>query len=65
MEIKMNCENNFCVYWEDENCILDNVSLDVLGCCKACILVEISDQDLKQARNRFRSLVEAKTFDKV
>lgn len=59
----MNCENSFCVYWENRNCVLDSVSLDVLGCCQACILVEISDQELKRARNRFRSVTEAETAE--
>ncbi len=46
----MQCENIFCIYWEEERCILDEVSLDVMGCCQSCIYIDIDAKDLQAAR---------------
>ncbi len=37
----MNCENYFCIYWSEDNCLLDEISLDVMGICKSCIYLNI------------------------
>ena len=46
----MICENNFCIYWEDDNCILDEISLNTFGCCEECICVNIEEEYLKIKR---------------
>ena len=27
------CENNFCLYWQDDTCLLENISLSLQGVC--------------------------------
>ena len=46
----MRCENLFCIYWKDSNCILDEISLDIMGCCCSCIYVDIDEEMLRQKR---------------
>lgn len=48
----MNCENIFCIYWENEKCILDETSLDILGNCKNCIYVDFEDELLDLYRKK-------------
>lgn len=51
----MQCENHFCIYWDNNLCILDKISLDVLGCCQNCIYVDIDDNILQTARKKLLS----------
>jgi len=46
----MHCGNNFCVYWDNKKCILNEVSLDISGQCEDCILIDIEEDLLKQKR---------------
>ena len=48
----MNCENKFCIYWDDDCCALNEVSLDILGTCTSCIYVDIDDKTLKEEREK-------------
>ena len=48
----MNCENKFCIYWEDDYCTLNEISLDILGTCTSCIYVDIDDKTLKEEREK-------------
>ncbi len=48
----MNCENNLCIYQENDFCILDKVELDFQGQCKACIRIDIEDSDLKKLKRK-------------
>ncbi len=44
------CENIFCIYWEDNTCILDSISLDIQGTCRDCIYIELEESILSKAR---------------
>lgn len=46
----MRCENYFCIYWSEDICCLDSISLDILGNCQDCIYVTINEEILQQAR---------------
>ena len=46
----MNCKNNFCIYWKDDQCILAENSLDGQGCCEDLIYVNIDEKILKPKR---------------
>ena len=35
------CENNFCLYWQDDTCLLENISLSLQGVCQSCVCVDI------------------------
>lgn len=49
----MCCENEFCVYYRENTCILDEISVDVSGLCRECILVNIDEGILKEQRQKF------------
>lgn len=46
----MLCENLFCIYWSNDECVLDNISLDIQGSCTSCIYVNIDESILKSQR---------------
>lgn len=48
----MRCENEFCIYWKEEQCCLNEISLDIMGCCQECIYVEIEEQVLQRVREK-------------
>ncbi len=54
--MEMMCENIFCIYWNDNNCILENISLDIQGKCNECIYVNISDDKLLKYRYKYNFL---------
>ena len=46
----MICENIFCVYNKEENCVLGDVELDIQGKCTSCEYVDIDDEYLKRKK---------------
>ena len=46
----MRCENHFCIYYEDDACLLDDIALDVLGNCESCIYVTLPESLLRRVR---------------
>ena len=50
----MCCENRFCIYWEEHKCLLGEVTLDLQGCCRECVYVDISLDALAEERARAR-----------
>lgn len=50
--IKMQCENIFCIYSKNGNCILNINNLDLQGCCKDCIYVNISEDLLSEEKSK-------------
>ena len=48
----MLCENIFCIYYEDEECVLGETELDMTGSCKNCIYVSIPEKELKEKREK-------------
>ena len=44
------CENEYCIYWSENRCLLDNVSVDGRGLCQSCVLVSLSEWSLGQLR---------------
>lgn len=49
----MNCENNMCVYWNENKCMLEEISIDISGSCQDCIYVDIDEKILKAERKKF------------
>lgn len=49
---EINCGNYYCMYWENDTCLLDGLDLDIQGNCMNCILIELSDEVLEQERKR-------------
>lgn len=48
----MYCDNCFCVYWLNNCCFFDEISLDALGRCQDCICVNISEEVLQKERKK-------------
>lgn len=48
----MRCENEFCIYQTDNNCILNNIELDINGTCLSCILIQIPNETLNEFKNK-------------
>lgn len=48
----MKCNNYFCIYWSNNRCILDKVSLDIMGICEECTYVNIDESILKNQREK-------------
>lgn len=48
----MKCENLFCVYYENYACLLQEIELDIMGCCKSCIYVNIPENELEKLRKK-------------
>lgn len=59
----MNCENIFCIYWKDNNCILNEISLDIIGNCQSCIYVDLSNDLLAKYRNKGLQKIESRYND--
>ncbi len=43
---RLSCENEFCIYQKQGNCILESVQLDIRGNCIDCIYVNIDENTL-------------------
>lgn len=41
----MECENKACIYWNDRQCSLEEVSIDYRGRCSECVILE--EEDIK------------------
>ena len=48
----MLCENVFCIYWNDKNCSLSEISLDIQGNCEKCIYIDIEETVLENQRRK-------------
>ena len=64
MSIK-SCENLFCIYWEENQCILNNISLDVQGNCQDGIYVDLKKITLTEARKQMRQKLESSYRDSI
>ncbi len=48
----MECYNDLCVYWKDDICILDRISINEIGMCNEYISVTIPDGELEEYREK-------------
>ena len=48
----MKCENALCIYESNGECVLEEISLDYMGCCSECIYPEIDPKYLKLLKKR-------------
>lgn len=53
----MKCENCFCIYEDNGECILKNIELDILGQCKECIYVRLEKKQLLELKTTQRNLI--------
>ena len=50
--MKIYCENQFCIYYENGMCALDYVSLDDSGICEQVLSVDIEEEVLYSQRKK-------------
>lgn len=50
MFCKLVCENSLCIYQKTGWCSLDTITLDDVGLCKECIIVDLNDKELDQRK---------------
>ena len=55
----MICENDYCIYWEDNRCILDEIYVNKIGLCESCIYVSIPGEKFKKMREEQLARMEA------
>ena len=48
----MNCENEYCIYNKDFECILSKIEVNGFGACDSCILVTLDAYFLKIEKER-------------
>ena len=54
----MNCENKFCIYYENHVCTLETIDINTFGCCDSCIYIDLDESVLKDARRKIREKYE-------
>ncbi len=53
----MTCENIFCIYQRNNECVLEEINLDITGTCVDCIYVDIGQKKLKKIKdNQLRNI---------
>ena len=48
----MECENSLCIYESDRKCILEKISVNMLGICDDCIYPSIDDEVLNSLKEK-------------
>lgn len=48
--MNMQCENVLCIYCREDECILNHVSINMLGMCADCTQVTIEAEQLERAK---------------
>ncbi len=46
----MKCEFNYCIYYSDGICTLEEIQINSLGICDECIIVSVGKDYLEKAR---------------
>ncbi|MBE6749522.1 MAG: hypothetical protein E7557_09905 [Ruminococcaceae bacterium] len=62
----MRCENKFCFYQSQNECIYNDVELDCNGTYKRCIKIKLNDEELKNLKEDSKNdlIYLAKEFSK-
>ncbi len=55
----MICENDYCIYWDKNECILNEIHLNNMGVCESCISITIPEKELKRLRKEQLEQIEA------
>ena len=46
------CENEFCIYQRQGNCMLESVQLDIQGNCVDCIYINVEEDTLNNLKEK-------------
>ena len=56
--LKLKCSHDLCIYWEENHCILDFISIRSIGMCEECINISFEEEDLNRRREELRKMFE-------
>lgn len=56
----MTCENVFCIYQRDTECILEEINLDITGTCTDCIYVDIDEKELQKLKENLLGNIDSR-----
>ena len=42
----MQCENDFCIYNETNECLLEKIEVDNIGMCESCIKISLEKESI-------------------
>jgi len=48
----MKCAFDYCIYNKDFFCILDEIEINSIGMCEACIVVSIPEKELQSFKEK-------------
>ncbi len=48
----MKCNNDLCIYWKEDTCILNSISINEIGLCNKYISVYIPSDELDKYRKK-------------
>ena len=48
----MDCANDYCIYNKGYECVLESLSINALGMCNDCIIVDIGKDLLEQEKEK-------------
>lgn len=48
----MICENEICIFNKEGKCTLDTISLDAIGLCEDCVIVELDEALIEKEKER-------------
>lgn len=51
--VKVNCQCYYCGYEKDGVCGLDEIVINAGGVCQNCIMVNVSEEEIKKAKEEF------------
>ncbi len=49
---KLLCQNEFCIYQKQGNCILKSIQLDTQGTCIDCIYINVEEDTLNNLKEK-------------
>ena len=52
----MKCEFTYCVHNENGFCLLEEIAVNAWGMCEECILVDISEADLRAGKEEYTKI---------
>ena len=56
--MKIVCESLFCIYYEEDHCTLDSITIDERGMCEDMIYMDIDEKYLLPRRKKLRNELE-------
>ncbi len=59
----MNCEFNYCVYHKEGKCTVDEIQINQLGMCDACMIVTLDEEFLEEVKQKQLEDISRRDYD--